>query len=111
VRIALDYDDTYTADKELWDEFIDAAIRRGHSVTIVTFRHGGGGMYDGVLYDNLDVEDDAKRLCIPIVYTNGKQKKHCFDADIWIDDNPHLVASYREMKGMALGCEVNGDLG
>jgi hypothetical protein len=109
--IALDYDDTYTADRNLWDIFIDAARDRGHSIAFVTFRYGGGGSYQGVEYDNSDIEEDAERMNLQIVYTNAKQKQHCFKADIWIDDNPHLVASYANMIGMARGCEINGDTG
>lgn len=109
--IALDYDDTYTADKELWEPFIHHAVTRGHSISFVTFRHDGGGTYQQTLYDNDDIIEDAKRLGINIVFTNGKQKKHVHYADIWIDDNPHLCASYKDMVGMVMGCEVNGDLG
>lgn len=109
--IALDYDDTYTADKDLWDDFVSRAKERGHSVSFVTFRYDGGGEYAGVLYGNEDIIEDAKLLGINIVFTNGKQKQHVHFADIWIDDNPHLCASYVNMHTMVHGCEVNGDLG
>ena len=36
--IALDYDKTYTADPALWDNFVDLAQSRGHTVKIVTMR-------------------------------------------------------------------------
>lgn len=38
MKIALDYDGTYTADPALWDGFIARAKARGHSVWIVTCR-------------------------------------------------------------------------
>ena len=36
--IALDYDETYTADPVLWDRFIGDANDHGHTVWIVTAR-------------------------------------------------------------------------
>lgn len=39
LRIALDYDNTYTADNVLWDAFIKLSVSLGHSVYIVTMRN------------------------------------------------------------------------
>jgi hypothetical protein len=101
MKIALDYDDTYTADTELFTLFVFAAIERGHSVTFVTYRHSSG--------NNDDVELDAKKLGIDVVFTGGRQKAHMFEADIWIDDNPVTVPRFSELDSMRNGCIVNKD--
>lgn len=76
MRIALDYDKTYTADPELWDQFIRDAKSRGHEVFIATMRHPHEAI------ENPPVE---------VVYTSRKAKIHIVVADIWIDDSPHWI--------------------
>jgi hypothetical protein len=39
LTIAMDFDDTFTADPHLWTSFIDTAKQRGHRVICVTARH------------------------------------------------------------------------
>src|ERR1700704_5852874 len=73
MKIALDYDDTYTADPELWDDFIDAAIARGHEVAIVTKRPPRAGA--------------PTRRDIPKIFTDKKAKAAFYPADVWIDDD------------------------
>jgi len=81
MRIALDYDGTYTADPLLWERFIDSARSRGHEVLVVTMRR----------------PDEA--ISIPgcsVVYTSRKAKvAYMADRpgkiDIWIDDSPHWL--------------------
>jgi len=80
--IALDYDDTYTADPGLWDAFIAMAKARGHMVVCVTFRR-----------PDLPVGHD---MGIEVFYTSGRQKaEFMLEQDllpsIWIDDLPHLI--------------------
>jgi hypothetical protein len=74
--IALDYDKTYTADPALWDNFVDLAQSRGHTVKIVTMRRPDEAI-------DTDVVD--------VVYTSRKAKSSVIRADIWIDDSPHWV--------------------
>lgn len=74
--IALDYDGTYTADPELWDDFIAKARWRGHQVTCVTMRHKHEGAPD---------------VPCDVVFTSRKAKMNAFKADIWIDDNPNWL--------------------
>lgn len=102
MKIALDYDETYTADPGLWDMFVKEAQRRGHFVQIVSFRFEFG--------DNSDIESVASALSIPVVYTNARQKQHLVKADIWIDDSPESVVGERAMRAMLNGCERNGDV-
>jgi hypothetical protein len=85
MRIAIDYDGTYTADPPLWDDFIHKAKAAGHSVWIITCRRGTEeerhdiqveGAY--TIFTNLM----AKRL-----FCESRQLK----IDIWIDDDPACI--------------------
>jgi hypothetical protein len=77
MRVALDYDGTYTRDPELWDEFIKALIHRGHKVICVTMRK----------------PTETIEMPCDIIYTSRAAKQPFLDAldiiiDVWIDDNP-----------------------
>lgn len=74
--IALDYDNTYTADPGLWGDFIYSAKSRGHTVKIVTMRHPSEPVPD---------------MRIDVVYTSRMAKSKVVSADIWIDDSPHWI--------------------
>lgn len=76
--IALDYDKTYTADPDLWRDFVQLAKQRGHVVTIVTMRY----FYENITDAPCDVD---------VIYTARKAKSSCVEADIWIDDSPQWV--------------------
>ena len=102
MKIALDFDDTYTADPMLWTAFITKCKTRGHTVTFVTYRPDNG--------DNTDIEHEADCLHIDIVYTSGKQKQHCHNADVWIDDSPETIVNYDMLCDMKHGCEINEDV-
>lgn len=80
MKIALDYDETFTNDPELWISFVINAKNNGHSVSFVTYRNSN--------WNNSDIEEYAKILDICIVFSNGRQKAEVFDADVWIDDKP-----------------------
>lgn len=89
LKIALDYDLTYTADPKLWNNFIDDATEKGHDIRIVTAR--------SPKHDNIGnrVGD------VPVIYCDGVAKRfHCtwfaddgagWIPDIWIDDKPDAV--------------------
>lgn len=86
VKIALDYDGTFSADPEMWLRFIADAKSNGHDIRCVTMRY--------------DIERDSmdKRLleAIPVIFTCRKSKKKAarmqgFDPDIWIDDTPEWI--------------------
>ena len=89
LSIALDYDETFTADRELWTNFIILAKGSNHKVTFVTYRFDNGL--------NADIIEDAYHLGISYVFTGGKQKSECFKADIWIDDSPITIPSIEAM--------------
>lgn len=89
LSIALDYDECFTANKELWTNFVLLAKSLNSKVTFVTFRYES--------QNNTDIIADAKQLGIPIVFSNGKQKSSVFNADIWIDDSPITIPSLSTM--------------
>jgi hypothetical protein len=84
--IALDYDDTYTVDPDLWLAFIDMVLARGHKIVVATMR----GPQEN---EDLDPRLVAK---IPVYFCNGVAKKLALSRqgaypDIWIDDHPDWV--------------------
>jgi hypothetical protein len=95
MRIALDYDDTFTMDETLWRGFVDAALTRGHSVAIVTSRKRDG--------DNRDLLADATMLGVPVVFCDFRPKADCHTADVWIDDTPLTIPSVEAMRFASMG--------
>lgn len=85
--IALDFDNTWTADKELWNWFYTAASKKGHIVIMATMRSRHSEDMD-----RYDLPPD-----MPIVYCGMEYKQHaCLDAgfevDVWVDDMPMLIS-------------------
>lgn len=93
--IAIDFDDTFTADAPLWAEFIFNAVLRGHSVYCVTARRDSE--------ENLeDIQETFATydLSLPIVFCNMGSKLWTMEqrgvhVDIWIDDAPHSLVHGR----------------
>lgn len=103
MKIAIDYDDTYTADTEAFSIIVEVLKRAGHEVRFVTYRPDDGF--------NDDIEDHAKQCGIDIIYTAGMQKANCYNADIWIDDSPEAIPTAIMLQNMYSGCVVNNDMG
>lgn len=88
--IAVDYDNTYSDDPELFTAFIRLATERGHYVMCVTSRHPNDPR-------NAEVEQAFKGF--EIIYASGKPKIEAVaeygapEVDIWIDDMPWTVFS------------------
>lgn len=84
MRIALDYDETYTLNPNFWNDFISASIRNGVDIRVVTAR---SPVHDVI----------PEPFSIPIIYCDGVAKRfvcHHFngwDPDVWIDDKPQAV--------------------
>lgn len=81
MRIALDYDKTYTVDHEFWLDFILLAQKYKHVVYCVTMRHA---------------ETEAVLMPCLVIYTERKAKKPYCEAiglpmDVWIDDSPQFL--------------------
>lgn len=92
--IALDYDNTYTADPILWNQFIKDSIDRGHAIWCVTARSP---------HHIQEVEQTIGLALEPnhIIATDGGEKRrflkeiHNLRPDIWIDDNPESIVNIR----------------
>ena len=84
---ALDYDETYTRDPELWDAFITLAKARGHSFICATMRHE---------HEGEEIKKNLGHQVEKIIFTGRKAK---FDfvnnagyyPSVWIDDMPHFL--------------------
>ncbi|MFY0656356.1 MAG: hypothetical protein JXR12_06370 [Neptunomonas phycophila] len=109
VRVALDFDDTYTKDPATWQKLVSTMKEAGWDVRIVTFRDDVGG------YNNHDIKAAASVMDLPIIFTAGKQKsvfcrKVGFVPSFWIDDLPYLIPNAEQMAGMVYGCIRNNDV-
>lgn len=90
MKIALDFDGTFTAAPALWITFIDLARRFGHEVRIVTMRCA---IKDGINWAH------AGCLLPPaeVIWCDGQPKRdYCrtvakWEPDIWIDDDPYAL--------------------
>lgn len=87
MRIALDYDGTFTEDPELWRTLVSHARMRGHEVYVVTMRHE---------HEGEAVKRQLSLFVDQIVFTGRKAKRRHMDflgieIDVWIDDEPHWV--------------------
>ena len=83
----LDFDETFTADPDLWLGFIQLAKSRGHSVICATMRHEHEGQ---------EIKDILGGVCEKIIFTGRKAKmqhvqEQGFYPSIWIDDSPHWI--------------------
>lgn len=91
LTIAIDFDDTFTADPELWAGFIKSCIDRNHWVYCVTSRRNTD--------ENINIITKAfndQGLNVLIVFCNLKSKVKTMEdrgikVNIWIDDAPHAL--------------------
>jgi hypothetical protein len=102
MRIALDYDDTFTLDRASWRKAVKALqMNPCTSVTFVTARMKNGG--------NEDIHHDANAMGIDIIFCNGKPKQECFNADVWIDDTPLAIPTPDAMRVSLLSKQTNAE--
>jgi hypothetical protein len=97
VKIALDYDNTYSLDPGFWQQFVWLAEVAGHEVRIVTVRDDR--------YDRTGPLVDVEKI-LPVIYTRGVAKKawltnngagDCWMPDIWVDDTPESILTNSPM--------------
>lgn len=96
MNLALDYDETFTVDPDLWKDFVKNAIDRGHKVYLITMRHGiPEGIYATTLMNEYsEVFEATKGMSFSQIIFTGRKAKKLFCDDIglsinvWIDDNP-----------------------
>jgi len=83
----LDYDDTFSADQDLWHRWAIEAIGRGHRVIGVTARNRDQIIEDEMFSDS----------CETILYCAGHAKYDMvldllgLAIDVWIDDKPQYI--------------------
>lgn len=90
LTIAIDFDDTFTADVEFWTEWIYLARKYQHTVICVSARRD-------VIEHRQELRDSLP-AGIPVLlsYDQPKHdyaKAQGYDVDIWIDDCPEAVGS------------------
>ena len=91
--IAIDFDETLTADPDFWRQVIDAAYNRGHKVICVTARQDTKSNRDIVetwMKEN-DIDDiytHYTSLASKVAFLSNRGVK----VDIWIDDDPRKCA-------------------
>jgi hypothetical protein len=94
VRIALDYDNTFTADPKAWTEFIHLMQREGHVVYCVTMRYPPEHPKFGG--ETRDVQRALGHL-VDGLFCTGRQAKEKFmlergiKIDVWVDDTPGWI--------------------
>lgn len=87
--IALDFDETYNARPDMFDDLIEVFLMyKDTQIILVTYRH------ETIDYDPLF--DRLKKQNVLVYCTDGKAKKKFMEdlgikVDIWIDDNPRSV--------------------
>ena len=96
MNIAIDYDNTYSADPTLWNAFIGNAFLRGHKVYCVTGRNPES---------NTEVLYSIGTLIGPqnCFFTSSQGKiaymaKKGIDIHVWIDDNPDAIVRGIEIE-------------
>lgn len=87
MKIALDYDSTYTEDPIFWDTFIASVRHHGHSIVCCTMRYPEEG--DAVI-EALGHQVDE------IIFTGRKAKMQFLkdkgiEIGVWVDDSPHWI--------------------
>ena len=91
LTIAMDYDDTFTADMKFWSAFVQNANGAGHRVVCVTARRNTEENTD-----EINSKFNHWGCHMPIVFTELGSKLHAVEKrglkiDIWIDDNPEAL--------------------
>ncbi len=84
--ISIDYDSTYSADPETFNQMIDLFQKAGHSVICVTSRSPDQG---GPVLNSIG-------KLIPVIFANGEFKKAAarkrgYDVNVWVDDMPMTI--------------------
>lgn len=88
MNIALDYDNTFSRQRDMWWTFVLNARDWGNDIRIVTSRN-----------PDLDKIEDSliEYLGLKVIYTNGVAKKFFCEnfadlpVDVWIDDKPESI--------------------
>lgn len=97
LTIAIDFDNTFTADPDLWSTFIASAQQHGHTVICVSARRNELSHRQELAF--------ALPERVPILLSYGEPKrmyaaKQGYVVDIWIDDCPEAIPTKEDMLRM-----------
>lgn len=103
IKIALDFDETYTLNAEMWKSIVGVMKSFNCDVRFVTYRYASAP-------GNEDIWAAADELEIPTIFCNYFQKAQVTASlgwipDIWIDDMPILIPMKQQLQGMIIGIE------
>lgn len=95
--IAIDFDETFTADCQLWCEFILNAQKRGHKVICVSARRNE--------FSHRRELTEALPEGVEVLLSYGTPKRmyaeaHGHQVDIWIDDLPEAIPTEKQLRAM-----------
>lgn len=101
IVIAIDFERTFTADRNLWKAFIVGAARVGHTIICVTTQRDN-------TKNRRQLQEsfgDVFSFLAEVFYTGGMPKRgyamlHGRKVDVWIDDIPETVgaATHHEVR-------------
>lgn len=97
MKIGLDWDGTVNAAPYCFKEVVKALLDAGHDVVVTTWRCEPPDPEDNN-WEDIEAIFDMWGFKIPVIYCDGRAKRDCFQADIWIDDNPSSVVFSLEAK-------------
>lgn len=83
MRIALDYDGTYSEDPVFWDLVVILARQFKHEVRLVTMRRPD----EAISLPGTEVVYTSRQAKVPYCKERG------IEVDVWIDDSPHWLLS------------------
>ncbi len=92
MKIALDYDGTYTLDPKSWNQFIASFTLHGHEIYVVTARSDTYGYVEESKEVLAALQDRVKA----VYFTSGVSKRKFMqnkgiNIDVWIDDMPEMI--------------------
>lgn len=101
MKIALDFDETFTRDPALWLKFISMA-RYSHNICIVTARDEDN---DGIHWGHVNLGMDGPPC--PVIWCDGRPKRSIcramgWEPDVWIDNNPYGITNLSVMDEASL---------
>lgn len=96
--LAVDFDDTWTADPYVWLAFYKLLFWRGHRMVVATGRKVPQTEQEWIAWQTVCTRNALPR--VPIIFCNGQLKEKAlrdagWTVDIWIDDTPGMIQECR----------------
>jgi len=97
VIVAFDFDGTYTAHPDVWDEVLQILIDSGHTVICVTGRGDHHHpLAEDVIRDRLGSGVQVIRAAHLLLNKREAAEVEGYSVDVWIDDEPWGVSRSEE---------------